>query len=133
MAVSWTTAGQAAQFAANVATVVALVYAAITLNNSSNDAKIASSVKVLEQGNKIEADYRDGKAEAREIVAFYYQVFLYRRMDRLVDDVYVPVNRSLCKFMTSDPRAKEYWARDSAQYDPKFVEFVNKQPDPKLC
>ncbi len=130
MAFSWTTA---TQIAANTATVIALVYAAMTLHSSSIDARLASSAKLLEQGVKMEADYRDGKIDARQVVAFYYLVFLYRRMDRLDDAVYGPVNRSLCKFIKSDPRAKEYWAGAAKDYDGDFVAFVNQNPDPKLC
>lgn len=123
----------ATQIASNVATVLALVYAGATLNLSTVDAKVANSTKILDQGIRVESDYKDGKIQAREVVAFYYQVFLYHKLNRMLDEVYVPVDRNLCNFMLTDPRAKEYWATDAKHFDQDFIDFIASRTDPKSC
>lgn len=122
-----------AEVAANIATVVAVGYAALTLNHSAVDGRITNSIKVLEQGSQLDRDYRDGKVKAQDIVAFYYQVRLYRDNGRLLDEVYIPLNQSLCTFVYTDPRAAEHWKSDAKYYDARFTALIDTIMREKKC
>jgi len=128
-----TTWGQRIAIAADVATIGAVVYAGLTLNHSALDGRITNSTKLLEQGSQLERDYRDGKAKVGDVLAFYHQVDLYHRNDRLLDEVFVPLNKSMCTFVATDPRVDEYWKTASKYYGEKFEHMIDKILESKKC
>lgn len=114
------------QIAANLATVAAVFYAAVQLTQAATDARIANSVKILEQGLQVQSDYQEGKVQPRNVISYYYEIFLLRQSNRLLDDLYAPLNRSMCTFMQQDPRAREYWqGAQKGYWDPRFVELID--------
>ena len=114
------------QIAANLATVAAVIYAAAQLNQSATDARIANSVKVLEQGFQVQHDYREGKVDIRSVYSFYHQVVLYSESDRLLAEPNRALKLALCTFVLTDPRAREFWqAADKRYYSVSFVKLLD--------
>ena len=119
--------------AADAATFAAVIFAALTLNHSALDGQITNSTKLLEQGAQLDRDYRDGKAKVGDVLAFYQQVDLFHRNDRLLDEVFVPLNKSMCTFVATDPRVAEFWKTAPKYYSDKFEQMIDKILESRKC
>ncbi|OLF54463.1 hypothetical protein [Pseudomonas chlororaphis] len=117
------------------ATTIVVLYLSITqLNQANEDAQLANSIKVLDQGMQVEQDYQTGKIQARQVLSFYYQVYLYQQNERLLAEPFQALNLSLCRFVLDDPRAREFWQNAPKQYyTQSFVAFIDRMARSKKC
>jgi len=116
------------QQAANIATAVTLLFAAYQFRVSTQAQRIQNSLAVLSDGRQLEQQYQAGKAEARDVVAFYYRMYVSR--DVLETHVMVPLERSICSSIIEDPRVGKYWDEVTKTQEKSFYidDFV-KQMD----
>jgi len=116
------------QLAANVAAAVTLLFAAYQFRVNTKAQRIQNSLAVLSDGRQLEQQYQAGKAEARDLVSFYYRMYVSR--DVLEPDVMVPLELSFCSAMIGDPRVGEYWdqaikAQETRYFVDGFVQHMN--------
>ncbi|MGC5704076.1 hypothetical protein J4P02_28130 [Pseudomonas sp. NFXW11] len=122
------------QILANLATVAVLYFSFMQLQQTTSDAQLANSIKLLDQGMQVEQDYREGKIQARQVLSFYYQVYLLQQSERLLADPFKALNLSLCRFVLDDPRAREYWQNAPKQYyTPPFIAFIDQITKSRKC
>jgi hypothetical protein len=85
----------------------------------------------------LQQQYQEGKAEARDIVTFYYRVYVSR--DVLDARIIRPLERSLCSTVIEDPRVSGYWddvnkTEVKHYFVDDFVEHMNDiRSKKKLC
>jgi hypothetical protein len=101
------------QVVANGAAALGLVLAAWQFRASTKAEHIQNSLNVLSEGRQLEEQYRAGTAQARDIVTFYYRVYIAR--DEFDADVIRPLERSLCSQVIGDKRVDKYWKEVMAQ------------------
>lgn len=136
------TTTQSATFAwiqtlANVAAALTLLLAAYQFYANTKAQRIQNSLSVLSDGRQLQQQYQEGKAEARDIVTFYYRVYVSR--DVLDARIIRPLERSLCSTVIEDPRVSGYWddvnkTEVKRYFVDDFVEHMNDiRSKKKLC
>jgi hypothetical protein len=112
---------------AMVAAIVVAIIAARQLSINSDNLNVAAkqfelaakaqrfvnTAPILKEGRDLEQRYRDGTTDEREIVAFYYKIFLMNQDDMLVTQEAGPLLKSLEEEITRNPRIKPYWAKEN--------------------
>lgn len=125
------------QIVANLAAAAMLLFAACEFRESTQAQRLQNSISVLNEGLDVERRYREGTASARDIVAFYYRVYVARARGGLDTEVTIPLERSLCSTVIDDPRVGEYWDQTAMQARPyfigTFVEHMNSVRSKKSC
>ena len=92
---------------ANVAAALSFLFAAYQFHVNTKAQGIQNSLSLLNDGRQLQQQYQAGKADARDIVTFYYR--LYVSKDVLQERIVSPLDRSLCSTMLDDPRVRNYW------------------------
>ncbi len=122
---------------ANLAAALMLFFAAYQFRSNTKAQRLQNSLTILNEGLDLDRRYRDGNANARDIVAFYYRVYVSRKEGGLDSDSAAPLERSLCSAMIDDPRIGEYWDQTSKQAKAYFIngfaEHVNDVRSRKSC
>ena len=114
-----------------------LLLAAYQFYANTKAQRIQNSLSVLSDGRQLQQQYQEGKAEARDIVTFYYRVYVSR--DVLDARIIRPLERSLCSTVIEDPRVSGYWddvnkTEVKHYFVDDFVEHMNDiRSKKKLC
>src|SRR5215469_3161223 len=116
------------QLAANVAAALTFLFAAYQFHATTKVQGIQNSLSLLNDGRQLQQQYQAGKADARDIVTFYYRLFVSK--DVLQDRIVRPLDRSLCSAMVDDPRVRNYWdevtkTQEKNYFVPDFVERMS--------
>ena len=114
--------------AANVAAALTLLVAAYQFYTNSKAQRIQNSLTLLNDGRQLQQQYEAGKADARDIVTFYYRVYVSKEV--LQQRIVAPLERSLCSAMIDDPRVRGYWdevakTQEKHYFVNDFVERMN--------
>jgi hypothetical protein len=85
---------------------------------------IHNTIQVFREGYDLEQRYQEGQSRDREIVVFYYKIFLMDHNDMLLKEESGPIISSLEEEISSNPRIKQYWEKENHNTFNKV--FVNK-------